>query len=269
MNPVLHGNGGLVVPAQYLLGWYVWPFAVQLTGANLVCNAPLTTGTTLALEVGGTLTGDVITVPADPAGGQAIQSLQLGNLVPPNQGVRWLVTAGPADVESMATACSITMSMAPQSAAIVSVPPTSLQVAYNAGAGRTIFFNYQPATHFYAPTPDAAGYAAFLVGPVDQSLAILIGASEALAVAGGVMTVSQLIALGGVATTEAPRLEFLINGNRIATLAASATFRVANVTEGPVTPGDVAFEFYSGGILTATLDATGLTALQITEDQNF
>ena len=87
-------------PGDYFLGCYQWAGAVTMMTATAYAAASQGVGVTLALELNGTLTGDVINLPTGAANTTVTGTVNLGaRNVAPGTLVRWKVTAGPADGE--------------------------------------------------------------------------------------------------------------------------------------------------------------------------
>ena len=107
-NPVLFELGGVLLAGGYLLGQHRWSVLVTITSARLVCRPPDAGTLTLALEVGGVLTGDEFTVTAGD-GAEVRETLTLSQPVPANALVRWRISAFTGADEESATAAAITM----------------------------------------------------------------------------------------------------------------------------------------------------------------
>lgn len=267
MQPILYPVNGLWQQGRYLLGAYRWAYPVRLEAANLTVRPPASGSLTLTLEVGGSLTDVAFTVGSGAGSDEVSLDRDVAVLVPANQWVRWLVTASTVPEEDAASFGSVTVQPYAQSVTQASVPASVYQVGWVEGvSGRVIVFGYDPATHTFTGTSAAAGRAAFVNNGPDASLSVRIGAAEVLRVAAGEIRCNEFFALGSVATAEVPRLEFLVDGARVATLSATGALRVAQVTEDPASlAGLGGFQFYSGGALTAVLAKTGLYAAAIQE----
>lgn len=90
------------VNGEYLLGRYRWGQNVTLNSAEIIGSAGQGSPTVLTLEVGGVLTSKTITIAAGTANTEASATVGLGGyVVPAGQGVRWVITSGPAPEDAM------------------------------------------------------------------------------------------------------------------------------------------------------------------------
>jgi hypothetical protein len=264
LNPVLFEINGPLPDGKYLLGRYRWSRAMRLSSALLTCRPPASTDLTLVLEVGGVLTGAAFTVKS--GGEEVTQSQALNVVVPANASVRWKAVFSGAP-ENAASNATITLQIIPDTGAIIQ--PT-LVVTWANGSERLPVFSYDAPSHTFSPLPTASGRVT--ITNQDSTLSITIQNTPVLFVSAAKFYVNELQAMGGTATPESPRLEFQVGGQRIATLTKSGVLLVAQLTDGPppaLSPTDAEFyrrfEFYSHGVLTAVLSATGLTALNLEE----
>ncbi len=102
-----------LVPGDYLLGRYRWPMATTITAARAVAFAPQTSAVVLGLEVGGSLTGDTLTLPTGTANTEVTAAADLAVRVPALTDVRWKILSGPVIVDS-AWHCAVGMQVTPQ-----------------------------------------------------------------------------------------------------------------------------------------------------------
>lgn len=263
MAPILFELSGVLPDSQYLLGDYSFGYPVKLLQALLTCRPPSSGSLTLTLEVGGVLTSTSFYVSASTQG-EVTQALDLSVIVPANASVRWQAAFNGAP-EDAASYASVTMNMVPYSGAISSPP---MGVIWVNQTERLNLFMYDPGSHGFTETVlgISQGRASIVNSGPDNTLTISIQGQSVLVVENGAVCAQQFQAIGGVATSESPRLEFMIGSQRVATLTGSGVLRVANIVEAvpsAVSPGQYAF--YSQGELTAVLAATGLTAVGITE----
>lgn len=109
LQSVLFPREVLLVAGEYLLGIYRWQTNATAVGATAICTASQNAATVLGLELNGTLTGDVITLPAGAVNSQVTVTVSLNRTVPAGTPVRWKIISGPGDIESMAAECAVTM----------------------------------------------------------------------------------------------------------------------------------------------------------------
>lgn len=269
MIQAIYQLNGILPSDKYVPGQYVWSVPMQITSAVLNCKPPSAGTLAVILEVGGVLKAFRFTLAAGP--GEVNLTRTVSALIPANTIVRWKAnfTGVP---EEAAVELSITMSVVPQSVSQVTAVPPKLTVQWANGLERLTLFNYNPTTHSFVETsPGISAGRAGIVKSGNVSLGIFIGATELLIVASQVLLAPTFVARGGVASFLSPRLSFCVDNVPIATLAADA-FRIAELIENvpPVlTAADPEFfsrfEFYSAGVLTAVLSASGLTALNLQE----
>lgn len=272
MNPVIYQLSGVLPEDKYVPGQYQWSIPVQLSTALLDCQPPSTGTLTIILEVGGVLKSFRFTVAAGTSPLAIPQSVNV--LVPANTAVRWKASFAGAP-EDAAVELSITLQPVEQSISQVAAVRPQLTVQWANGKERLTLFNYNPDTHSFTETSTgiSAGRAV-IVQAGDASLSIYIGTppmGKVFQALSSAIWANSFIAIGGTASGQSPRLSFMVGNATIATLAADA-LRIPNLIEDmspALTPTDAGyycrFEFYSGGILTGVLNASGLTALGLEE----
>jgi hypothetical protein len=101
-----------LLTGAYLLGRYRWPTAVRLTGAQVVALAPQSSPVVLALEVGGVLTGETLTIPVGDANNEVTAQCPINRTVPALTDVRWKVVSAP-DVMASAWVAALGMQADP------------------------------------------------------------------------------------------------------------------------------------------------------------
>lgn len=260
---ILFEHNGIIGAGEYLPGHYAWSQDMRLTVARLRCDAPPESGVlTMALEVGGVLTGEIFNI---TAGGKVAVSMPLSRVVPANATVRWLVTGFTGPMADAAMEIGITLEAGPAGFSQFFIHGALMTVNWAEGRLCTPIFNYNPATRIFTERfPGSSQGRARVQKNGDTAISFFIGSVEALRVAPsarvtGVLSVPNLIAIGPVATKTSPRLEFMVNGFRIATLTQSQLLVPAAVSATPVAAAGQ-FQFYSGGNLTAALSLTGVVA---------
>lgn len=269
MSLVLFEINGVLPDSKYLPGQHRFSYPVRVAKALLTCRPPVNGTLMLTLiltpPTGSDLAAGSFIVPVSMQA-EITQEMSLNLTVPANTWMRWRAAFTDAPEQAAASA-SIAMQVVPSSGNAGYQP--KLQVAWVNQSERLTLFNYDPVTHrFTETTPGISADRASIVnaGP-DQSVMISIQGVAALRVANSTMYAQEFVAVGCGAV--GPRLEFLVGAQRVASLTQDGTLRVPDIREvlaGGEMPDDVnRFEFYSAGALTATLDATGLTALNIGE----
>lgn len=267
MIAVIYKSEGPVLDGEYIGGQYRWGTTKRLTRALITCSRRPTNGTlTLTLEVGGALTLLSIDVPsAAPA--EFSDTVELGLTVAANAWVRWKASFDGLPEEG---AMQVSITMEALSEAVVRRP--WLEARWVNGQEREIAFYYTAETHGWTATGYAAGRAS-IAQSGDTSIEFQILGAPVLRVAAGVLVANSFRALGaGVRVSESPRLEFLVGGNRVAAVTGAGVLCVSNVVEaapiGLTQDYDgfwKRFELWSGGQLTATLEAGSLRALGLEE----
>lgn len=263
MRPVIYQKSGLLADGEPLPGQYQWATSRQLTGVTVSGQPPSAGTLQLVLEIGGVLTDFAVVI---PAGTEPFEfSQELLATIPAATDVRWQAVYD-GSPETAASQISLTMTVLPTG----SVQPPSLTVR-DGGSGQTCY-QYDPSTHQFSaviPAEFTPGWVLAQDGAND--LSVSIGGVVVFQVQNGAVYVNSGYALGGVASADNPRAVFYCGDTPLATVSASGC-RFANVTE--EAPDEVSsldmtsqtrFEFYSGGELTAVLDATGLTTAQVIE----
>lgn len=186
-------------------------------------------------------------------------------MVPANQKVRWLASFDGAPEDA---ASNITLTLALVPAGVVG---NQLLTVRDGGSG-IVYYGYDPDTHQFINAVPAGITPAWVINQAgDSSITISFAGQVVMDVASETVSILSLIARGGTQTVQTPRAVFYINNVPIATVTADAVM-VADVTEASPEvlsslDGDFGyrFEFWSGGVLTATLDGTGLTAADVVE----
>lgn len=265
-------NGGQWVDGEYLLGAYQWPYDVTLGDAILDCQPPSVGAFSVQMELAGVPQAEAFSVPASAARIKLTQTFNL--TVPANTMVRWRISADPG-IEGNASAGAITLAVTPAGISQTAAPANLYQVIHRSGpAAGLVVFNYDPATAVFTPTAEAAGLVSITGARLNGAsaainLAVDGGVTRVLAAAAGRIQANSFFEMGGVATSEAPRLEFMINGARIATLSKLGCLRTATITENAdildLTDPAEGFAFYSAGQLTALLTPSGLIAAACAE----
>jgi hypothetical protein len=268
MQPVLYQLNGSLPADKYLPGQYQWPFATQITTALLDCQPPAGGVLALILEVGGVLKAFRFTVAAGTTALVIPQNVNV--LVPANTVVRWKAAFSEAP-EAAAVDVALTMQVVPQSISQVTAVPPKLTVQWSNGIERLTLFNYNPTTHtFSEATPGISAGRATVTQSAPQT-SVFIGATEVLRVAGSKLFSPSFFALGSTVSKYSPTLTFQVDTLPVARLDLGG-FRVVDLTEGTpaaLSPTDAGFnsrfEFWSGGVLTAALNANGVVALEVDE----
>ena len=103
--PILFTHDDALATGNYFLGVYQFAGAVTIGLCRAVGQGGAS-GTTLTLEVNGTLTAHTITLGAGP--GEVTGSVTPSLAVSAGQTIRWKVTAGPGDAELAAVTCAVT-----------------------------------------------------------------------------------------------------------------------------------------------------------------
>jgi len=293
MHTVIYELNGVLPANKYLLGQYRWSYPVRLTGALLQIRDPASSQLKIDLEVGGVR----LSVAYGGPNGQALSfvvgpgvrgrwGMGMGHVVPANTLVRWVADFdGPP--EGAAGCMSITLSFEPTSVANVALTSPKLTVDYVNGSERTKLYDYDAASHTFTETvpvgpiaPTLSGSRARITRNGDASLQVNFTPATlpvlALQVLSGVVTANVFVERGaarGVGSVSGqPRLEFLVDGVRVAGLTMDGVLLVATLTEGPPAGLSLAddafyarFEFWSSGVLTGTIGLDGLVALSIKE----
>ena len=240
---------------------------MRLNRAQLECQPPSAGVLRLVLETADRPVLAEITVPAgaDPV----FRSIVLNVTVPAGVVVRVLACYEGAP-EAAATRAAVTLWGVPETLAAGATPASVLAVRWVDGRERLPLFRYEPMTRaFVAVTAGGVGRADVLQSADGCSFSIR--GSEVLRVQAGQVYAHEFLGLGPAAFQQSPRLQFLINETAVAVLDAGG-LRVVDLNQGdPVElpPEDAGFyerfEFHADGRLVATLDATGLTAANLTE----
>ena len=276
---ILFQCNGVLGPGRWLPGAGQWGYATRLTGAALTVRPAAGIAWQLALFVGGLATGNVFTVaPWVGSGvpGVVRRTLALNVLVPQGAAVQWQVSGGPADQEEWAMEAAVVVTEAPVTTTDAALGVAQFGVNYVDGVSTPVYA-YNAASRTWTPTTAAGvlGVGIVNAGP-GVSCSIQLTASgrpgmQVLAVAAGQVALGYVIGKGSTRPPVAgPRLDFLINGQRVASLGTDGGLGVVNAQE--VAPGDPAwtqdvlqFQFYSGGSLAAVLGPSGLVALAVVE----
>lgn len=269
MTSAIYQLNGVPPADGYIPGQNQWTTPMQVLYATLTCQPPTSGILTLSLEVGGVLTGFQFTVGAGTAPVRRSNAVLAS--IPANTLVRWKA-AFTGTPEQAATQVAITMRLTPQSVSQVTAVPPVLTLQWVNAAERLTLFNYNATTHTFVETsPGISAGRASITQSGDTQISISIGATEVLRAAAGQLLAPSIVAQGGVTSTQSPRLSFCVDNVAVATVAADA-LRVVELTEGTpaaLTWSDAGFNsrfaFYSGGMLTAVINATGLTALEVGE----
>lgn len=267
-----------VVATGVLPGGYLFPEAGVLSHAVLQIRPPTAGVITLALEIDGALArtaeGErleftIASVPRSGPGSATQPQAEVvvrkvegisGLVVPEGALVRWRVVAFSAPVEDGPLPVSVALAYRAGTYAVAFVRAHELTVRWVNGGERLALFDYDPDTRTFSETLESEGLSAAratLTGGADFT-AVIEGVTV-LQCAGGKLQCGALVALGGVATPEAPRLEFLVNDRRVATLTRGGVLRVARAVEGEPVESAAGFSFSGGGTVRAVLTEQALT----------
>jgi len=247
----------------YLLGAWRFTGETTLIHAVLQVQPPRSGNITIGLEIDGTV-GEVFSIgpnanPDDPS--EVVIQRPLGLDLAANSFFRWRVVEFTSPIEDGPLKTSATIGYVSQGVAQVFVLSPQLSVDWVKGEERFTLFDYDPTTGLFLETAEAeglsAGRAAIDIHARDR-VTVTIEDATALRVTSGLVQAAEVDALGGVATNESPRLEFIANGERAATLTKSGVLRVARVTQDAPESANTVFSFHSLQALSATLSAEGL-----------
>ena len=285
---LIFSKAGAVGGGMTLNGRGVLPMAWVATGARLQMRPPRGAGTVsgVAMYVDGVAAGPQFTVPGWAGWGlPPVVEQQLNCQVGVAAGavVTWGLVGGPGAAEQWSDSVAVTVTGAP--GVVANAVAGAATYALNSGGGPPVGSGTVPVYTWTAaggwvaqPLADVCAVAVQPGGMSTASFSLQMNAStraganpEVLGVQGGVMRVTRLTALGGAANPGAPRVDWLVNGQRVASSGADGSLAVAgSVVEAAA--GDAAwtrdaavFQWFSGGVLTAVLGAGGLVALGVVE----
>lgn len=264
LNPILFQTASPLVADKYMGGHYKWSHDVLLQSALLTCVPPRAGYITFTLEVAGALTDVSFTVSSSTQV-EVVEEITLLQAVAAGSVIRWKVTASTA-IDDAAWQASITMHGVPKSFGSVTVQTPALTVVWVNGPERLVLFDYDPATHSFSETVSGISSGrASITRSGDTQLEISLQSILALRCQSDTLYINGLEALGGVAATESPRLEFMVGQTRVATLTKTGVLRIVEIDEADPAVDSHAFGFYSNGSLTANIGVTGLKAKNVEE----
>lgn len=251
-----------LLPGAYLLGHAHWPVPMVLVSVRFTAFANSLEPTTLVLEVNGAPTEKTIKV-QPTALGWLHSFIPLQYLLPAYAEVRWKCFSGPGNPENALTL--IGLNLLATRASDATVPSSALTISWVNGQERLPLFEYQPATRQFVEVSRgiAVGRAEVVNAPnfrvsIQSALAMQIDTDR-------VLSVNKIVAIGGVGTSENPRVEFHAGRQRLATLTKAGTLRVADVNEENPRGGADRFELNGNGQLSASLGPKILVAHKIEE----
>jgi hypothetical protein len=262
MSPVLFELNGVLPNGKYLLGQPRFRSPVRLTQAVLTCRPPATGTLTLALEVGGLLSGVAFTVRAS-TDDEVRQTLGLSLSLPANTLLRWKASFDDAPENA---ASNVAISVGVQAQGILANPRPALGLVWVNRQERSTLFAYDPVAHSFFETAAGISSGRASVTASGSNLIFAFNGAAALVItAGGIET--PCLREGSLVTAESPRLEFMADGLRVATLTATGLL-VRGVNEAlpsVLSQDDPAFwsrfELWAAGALRATISPDGLTTM--------
>lgn len=266
VNDCIFQISGVLPGGYHLPGRYEWPSRVRLGRVRVIGSRPVGGEQVLRLEVGGVATGAVVLLPAAVPGSTALDvTVELGVEVAAGVEVRWLSEFAGAAEDAVFGVCLVMEVGEP----VVERPALTLE--WVDGVERRVLFRYDSETHVFTEVlPGSSENLVFLQQVGDSAIVVYVCDVAALWVVDGVFRVLELDTVSPAAGLS-PRLCFCVGGEVVAALT-QWDFRVSEAAEGTVgglTAADNGywsrFEFWSGGVLTATLDRSGLVALEIGE----
>lgn len=246
MASLIFQRGGVVLDGTYVPGAHRFSWARRLVSAQLTCLAPVAGVLRLELEVAGALTGLAFTVGTGQ--GEVRQSLALGVPVAAGASIRWRASFDGL-IEQAATDVSVTVTVGSP----VVAPAVTGRVVWTDGAATVPLYAFVNGTY----VPLASGRTAM----APDGATVLLDGTLILSVAGGGLLARSWHE--GSLAVRGWRLEFHLGSERVGILNGEG-MRTRRLTEG--TPSGKGFTFSSGGTLAAILDATGLTAVALTEN---
>lgn len=263
MSPVVYPLSGVLVNGEYLPGHYWWTYPVVITGILWTGQSPSAGTLTLQLEINGVLTDYSITIPS--GAGTFSGSDELSASVPAGQMVRWLASYSGTPDEA-ATEVALTMTVA----AAGTMPPLPALTVRD-GATGIIFYTYNPQTAVFTDViPAGVGVNWALIQNGQTSLVIQSNGQTPFSVENGALSAGAFSDASPIAPLGNALAVFYVGNTVVGTVGVDGTFYAASLTEGAPSAGSALtaaywaqFQFWSGGALTATLSAAGLTAADL------